>query len=207
VQVLQTAQKEKIQNGDLSEIPKELDVISFFFGEQSNRMISCSRGPSFIDQPFFPKLVDRYPPFDNCGELELSNSLPIFCFPEGAHLLRSPSEAQSFDFILSYSDLSRIYCSCLVFSERASPAVLQQLGLASGESSPPLFQEKALCLVSRYNYTIQFNQLLRHVYQFHLSKNLLPIEDVISNIVDDIVLTKEQGLAFLFTSATSRIVF
>ena len=58
----------------------------------------------------------------------------------------------------------------------------------------PLFCQRALCLISKYQYYAELKELLKHIYRIHLSKNIVPIERVICNMVDEILfpLNKDE---------------
>lgn len=101
-----------------------------------------------------------------------------------------------------------------MFSEKVPKEVEQQLGHIEITKEKPLFYQKALCFISHYSYISQYKELLKHIYRLHLSKNQIPIERIVCNIVDDIQLpvdTSEWGKVHLsynlFGSLKSNIVF
>ena len=60
-----------------------------------------------------PEMLDQYPPKDS-----FNNSISMFCFPEGIHILEKPMPPNKFSFILTDEVGERTYGSVLIFWEK-----------------------------------------------------------------------------------------
>ncbi|EGR27899.1 hypothetical protein IMG5_187430 [Ichthyophthirius multifiliis] len=201
----------KIIGGDLHiVIPKKHNIINFSFGRpQKNRLICFKQHESILEIKFNPHVIDRYPIIDhqysvinkkqqNYQKISLKkqqqqkkksfpDSVALFCFPEGISFRRDGNvPPQTFSFVLTLQDGCRIYCTCLIFYETANEKTIQQIGHFLVDDNNLLYYQKAICLVSHYNYLDQYEFILKHLYRISLSKNDIPIERIICNIVDDI---------------------
>ena len=67
----------------------------------------------------------------------------------------------------------------------------EQLGLPINDR---IYYEKAICLISRYRYTDEFAECLKHLYRLSMSKNDVPFHRVVSSFVDNLMVPKELGL-------------
>ena len=60
-----------------------------------------------------PEILDQYPPSDS-----FNNSVSMFCFPEGIHILEKPMQPNKFSFVLTDEVGERTYGSVLIFWEK-----------------------------------------------------------------------------------------
>ena len=60
-----------------------------------------------------PEILDQYPPTDS-----FNNSISMFCFPEGIHILEKQMQPNKFSFVLTDEVGERTYGSVLIFWEK-----------------------------------------------------------------------------------------
>ncbi|KAL4510582.1 hypothetical protein ABPG72_004736 [Tetrahymena utriculariae] len=188
-----TSNNNKLKNGDLHVVvPIQHEIINFSFGiEEKNRVFSYMRDFEIQNKRFKPAVLDRYPLTDHM-HTPFPDAVSQFCFPEGVRFKRDNlTQPECFNFVLTLQDGCRIYCTCLIFNEVPDQKLIELLGHIKIDDQNSLFVQKAICLISHYNYFDEYKQILKHLYRLSLSKNEIPIERFICNIVDDIRLPLE----------------
>ena len=111
----------------------------------------------------------------------------MFCFPEGIHLSKELKGFISFNFVLTLETGERIYANCLSFKECLEENLKNKLNLNTPDK---IYYEKAICLLSKYRYTDEFSECLKHLYRLSMSKNDVPFHKVVMNYVNSMVLPK-----------------
>lgn len=126
--------------------------------------------------------MEKYPAESKRVNLSL---LPLFCFPEGIHLSKELKGFITFNLIFTLETGERIYVTCMSFREYLPEAYRAKLNLRVTEK---IYYEKAICVLSRYRYTDEFAECLKHLYRLSMSKNDVPFHKVASNFVDNMAL-------------------
>ncbi|KAM3127570.1 hypothetical protein pb186bvf_020317 [Paramecium bursaria] len=185
---LQMIQAQKPKNQGLKIIiPKEFIPLEFGFGKERDKFLVYKQKISPFKISYMAKVIDQYPIHD-IQEQPMVPMIPMFCFPQGIQIVRSQDnpisiQQTSFSFILTSETGQRTYCTCLIFYEQMNDDLIDQMGhidKKGGFISSP----KALCLLSSFCYTQQMKDLLRYIYRCSLSKNMIPLEQTICNIVN-----------------------
>ncbi|KRX00187.1 hypothetical protein PPERSA_10686 [Pseudocohnilembus persalinus] len=179
--------KKKIHGDITYVIPNQFQALKSLisFGEPNkNRIIIVKQRKSFLMQQFAPQIIDKYP-HKNHGYYEFNNDVALMCFPQGIRFHIQDQSPQAFSFVLTNEKQESIYCTTLVFTEIAQTDILKQIEQMYKISSQgnQLYQEKAICLVSHYDYFFEQKELLKYIYRFHLAKNSIRLEQVISKIL------------------------
>lgn len=118
----------------------------------------------------------------------------MFCFPEGIQLTKEVINPICFSFILTDANGDRSYCTCLQFSEEATNDTLNILGYHLGKQEP-IFTQKAIVIGSAFPFLDEYKVILKNLYRISLSKQEIPLQDVIKHMVDDVKLPeyKDRG--------------
>ncbi|CAD8118231.1 unnamed protein product [Paramecium sonneborni] len=170
-------------------IPKDFHALQFPLC--NFRFIIFKQKSSPFKVAYMPKIIDRYPLADH-NDSPLSHMIsmiPMFCFPQGIYFEKSEIDPiskgqQIFNFVLTSETGKRTYCICLIFHEIIPNDILDQLGHIDKKQS--ICYPKALCLLSSYNCLEQMRELIKYIYRCSLSKNNIPIESTICNIIKKI---------------------
>ncbi|CAD8110978.1 unnamed protein product [Paramecium primaurelia] len=170
-------------------IPKDFHALQF---PLSNfRFIIFKQKQSPFKVAYMPKIIDRYPLVDHHDSplSHMISMIPMFCFPQGIYIEKSEIDPiskgqQIFNFVLTSETGKRTYCICLIFHEIIPKDIMEQLGHIDKQQL--ICYPKSLCLLSSYNYPEQMRELIKYIYRCSLSKNNIPIESTICNIINKI---------------------
>lgn len=58
-----------------------------------------------------------------------------------------------------------------------------------------MWTQKAICILSHFSFSESFKQVLKKIYQIHLSQNMkIPIERFIMNVIDEVPLPDKGNI-------------
>ena len=149
-------------------------------------MVAFKKSKSVFETSFAPKCIDAHP------EGEITQAAGMFCFPDGISLRKQISPPESFSFIITQEDGSRVYCTCLCFQEPLSSEMKKRLGIpvigagTGGYGKNEVFVSKAIVLMSHFPFSKNYKGLLSQIYRLSLSKSEVPLERIVSNVINDL---------------------
>jgi hypothetical protein len=173
--------------------------------------------PSGLPHPFKTEfgatVLDRYP-LDDHADTPFPTGVSNFCFPLGVRLRRPtpPDEPLPtfFTFIATGGRGESVFGHVLTFWERMSASQLacfdNELGAASSGGGD-FFAPKAFCLISRWDFCVEFRTILTELYRTSVSPSPVPLERYISNISAEIALPPAGRLEVIYQIAGETVTF
>ncbi|KAM3128590.1 hypothetical protein pb186bvf_019287 [Paramecium bursaria] len=159
-----------IQNEKL--LPEDYTSLDQIIGKKKEKFAYKTAATQFTIQ-FECKILDCYPK----NHQYFSDEVGQFFFPEGMKLAQEQKEIEYQQFVMTSEVGERQYCFCLIFYSQVNEDLYKGL-----------FKQNGIMLSSKYNYQEQSFELLKFLYQISISKQEMPIERVIQNIIDDLHL-------------------
>jgi len=174
-------------------LPSDSNVVTYRLGINKQRLMFYQK-LDLMRTRFNPSVLDKYP-FAHRHGYSFSRKIAEFCFPHGINLTAEHQVPHAFDFVLTDSDGSHIFGSCLSFSEKPSVAIQKKLKHAKIEHVEKVWTQKAICILSHFSFSESFKLALKKIYQIHLSQNMkIPIERFIVNIIDEVPLPDKGNI-------------
>jgi len=165
--------------------------------DKTFRCLVYKRGESLINKSYVADVIDRYPQDIIPGTQEILMNIQMFCFPDGIKFSREIREPFTFSFILTKESGERVYGTSLIFDEDFPENLVSNFEYGPINKENPLYAQKAICILSHAPFLGEFKDVLKQIYRIHLSKNEVPIERVICNLVDETPLPDRGRLGVL----------
>ncbi len=188
VEILMGERNKDPRTGELKfefKVPQHLKHIRYQFGAPHKNRLLCYRQKDVLNMHFEAKQIDRYPAIDR-SYYEMPDLLSTFCFPSGIQFTKERETPTFFSFILTDSELERIYGTCLIFDEILCPELRHLLKQHHVTNLDSIYVHKAICILSHYSFMDSFKEILKQVYRIHLSNTPIPMERYIINVMEEI---------------------
>ena len=165
-------------------------------------------------------ILDRYPRSDYANS-PLSNTVAVFCQPNGADI-RNKIEMPTFlSFVLTDSEGRKMYAITVTFYDALSPEdedccrrSLQQNFIDGFKPQWPrdtkdkkLYHSKSVCILSYYPFFLSFRECLKEVYRLANSPGKIPIERFIINLCEETPLPIPSMQSVQLLYAHKPIIF
>jgi hypothetical protein len=190
--------------------------------------ISETRGP--MDLRYSPVLYDRLPTAD-WKDFPLPRGFEHFVFPRGVWLATEPQPPTFFNFVLTFEDGCRLYCTAITRYEKMSPMEFVSSFAVPSDSAPgevvlapppwvdistintpnwefkDVYCPKALVLLSHHSVFSTMRVTLAQILRLSLSPSLpLPLERYIEHTIQDVPLPPRGYTSVGFTLGDKHII-
>ena len=164
---------------------------------------------------FTYELSHHSSPYDLIYEASVIDSYPVqdiydvssFCFSNGFQFYNNSVMPKTFRFIMTNETGSRLFCSCIVFSEEVSIKVIKALTPVYLTKNS-VYYNKAICIVSEYPFFENFKEFLIELYRLQVSSNMPNLEKHISYFVESILINPyDCNYAILYEIYDLRLLF
>ena len=164
-------------------------------------------------------ILDRYPRHDYANS-PLSNTVAVFCQPNGADIRAQASMPTFLSFVLTDSEGKKMYAITVTFYdilEEADEAEcvrsLEQIYTDGFKPKWPkhekskLYHSKSVCILSYYPFFLSFRECLKEIYRLANSPGKVPIERYIINLCEETPLPIPNRISVKLLYAHKPIVF
>lgn len=193
-------------------------VVVGISGKRLEQAATVRSEEQLFTEVFTGEILGRYP-FENDELFPIDElTLPMFCFPRGLRLSRDPMAPDSHSFVLTKADGYCVYGFCYVMYEEFR----HTMSSSSYSHDVELFKAytpKCLVILSHWPLFSSFHKTLA-LFHAHLvslrrigrsnpssssSKELLPIECLISFVCNDIPLPLPGGSSVVYSLPVSSL--
>eukprot|EP01083_Nonionella_stella_P099059 278591_1 len=145
-------------------------------------------------------ILDRYPRRDYANS-PLSNTVAVFCQPNGADIRNEASMPTFLSFVLTDSEGRKMYAITVTFydelEEDEEQCCIRSLDEIytdgfrpnwpkdSKNNSLRLYHSKSVCILSYYPFFLSFREVLKELYRLANSPGKIPIERYIINLCEE----------------------
>ena len=178
---------------------------------ENNFQFSVGKHTSPFNYKYHPEVLDQYP-----QNIEINNSVAMFCFPDGIDIIEEKLAPKKFNFVLTDEIGERTYGSCLIFWEELTKDIRQSMKPIYEEEIEKTNEEneneneikneennkvskfkksklkeyyvpKALCILSKFPFFSNCNIFLKELYKITFSSSTkIPPERIICGFVDSL---------------------
>ena len=159
-----------------------------------------------VEKVYKPELVNRFP-FTDRNYNPFPPALPLFCFPNGISLMREQTTPTSFSFIMTQQTGERLFGTCLIFHESPNEVIKEELRSMNFWETESVYVPKAICVVSRYSFSLQYKEILKQLYRLHLSLSPIPLERIITNFMEEIPIPSKGEVQVDYDLASMSVSF
>ena len=165
-------------------------------------------------------ILDRYPRIDYANS-PLSNTVAVFCQPNGADIRNEASMPTFLSFVLTDSEGRKMYAITVTFydkleeeDEQCCKRSLQQIYTdgfkpiwPDKDKTKQLYHSKSVCILSYYPFFLSFREVLKEIYRLANSPGKIPIERYIVNLCEETPLPIPNKRSVQLLYAHKPIIF
>jgi len=165
-------------------------------------------------------ILDRYPRTDY-PESPLSNTVAVFCQPNGADIRSEASMPTFLSFVLTDSEGRKMYAITITFydkleeeDEQCCKRALEQIYTdgfrpmwPDKDKTKQLYHSKSVCILSYYPFFLSFREVLKEIYRLANSPGRIPIERYVTNICEETPLPIPSRRSVQLLYAHKPIIF
>jgi len=162
-------------------------------------------------------ILDRYPRVDYANS-PLSNTVAVFCQPNGADIRNEIQMPTFLSFVLTDSEGRKMYAITVTFydalsadDEECCRRSLQSNFIDGFKPLWPkdkhLYHSKSVCILSYYPFFLTFRECLKEVYRLANSPGKIPIERYIINLCEETPLPIPDVRSVQLLYAHKPIIF